>query len=648
MSIETRRASDLPCPAPAVTRRRLERSFLPLNRARTTGAWSAIVLTAFVTQVASTQTSQPSVGANGASPPFGNGNATSKLAAVTRTETGLLDIHVRDMELATLLEMLSYQARANIVTSTSVTGRVSANLYAVNIEQALAAVLTPNQYTFRVSGNTVFVGKQEEMIALQPVVTRVFKLRYVRPQEAATAIQALLGTEGTVVQGGGEKEGEAGFSSGTRSGSDEMTGAGVDYVIVSAQPERFPDVEQLLRDIDQRPRQVLIESTVLRATLNETNEFGVDFTMLGGVDFQNVDSTSNASADLTTGQLPQSKLENTTFNVHTTFSGSTSGDGFTFGIIQNNIAAFIHALEEVTDVVVVANPKIVALNKQEGEVIVGRRDGYLTTTVTQTAAVQTVEFLETGTQIKFRPVINDDGTIRLVVHPKDSNGGLTAANLPFEETTEAHADILVDDGATVLIGGLFRERTVNSKSQLPVLGNIPWGGLLFGNRKDTTTREEVIILLTVHVLKDTKQENQQFRELVDDVERVRVGSRRGLMATGRERLAQACYHEALRQLEAGNSGLALLNVRMALNNQPTHLPALRLRDQLLNERSWDEDGRPMRTFALDLIGLEQAAPPRPFGRPRPDLQGPVGLEGADEPSGADESSAAGVSGRPQS
>jgi type IV pilus assembly protein PilQ len=213
-----------------------------------------------------------------------------------------------------------------------------------------------------------------------------------------------------------------------------------------------------------------------------------------------------------------------------------------------------------------------------------QHDGYLTTTVTETAAVQTVEYLETGTQLRFRPVINDDGTVQLLVHPKDSNGGLTSANLPFEETTEAQADILLRDGDTILIGGLFRERTVGSRSQVPVLGNIPVAGLLFQSRNDQTVREEVIILLTVHVLKETAQERQQFRELLDNVERVRVGTRVGLLGTGRERLAQAFYHEALRQLDEGDPERALLNVRITLNNQPKHMAAIRLQERLRGER----------------------------------------------------------------
>jgi type IV pilus assembly protein PilQ len=542
-------------------------------------------------------------------------------SSVSVTDAGLLEIHVRDTEITTVLEMLSYQARSNIVASRSVQGTVSANLYGLTLPEALEAILTPNQYAYRQVNNTIFVGTPAEVSAqLPPPQTRVFRLRYVTQSEALTAVSAVLGPEGSVVAGGGADSARTAAAAADNAGE-----ASVDYLIVTDTAQHLEAVERLLKQIDVRPKQVLIEATILRATLNEDNEFGVDFTLLGGVDFQNVSSISNASADLTTGLTPPEKFQRTTFNVNTDLLGNFPEGGFTFGIIKNNIATFVRALEEVTDVAVVANPKIIALNKQEAEVIVGRRDGYLTTTVTETAAIQTVEFLETGTQIKFRPFINDDGTVRLVVHPKDSNGGLTAANLPFEETTEAHASILVNDGHTVLIGGLFRERTVGSRGQVPVLGDVPIAGLLFQHSSGETVREEVIILLTVHVLKDTEEEYERYAALLEDVERIRVGTRKGLLGTGRERLAQAFYQEAIRQAEEGRPDRALLNVRMALHNNPKHLAALKLKERLLAQRLWDNEGTRVRLFLLDLIKEEQtsreeADHSRLLGRPPLDLQ----------------------------
>lgn len=560
-------------------------------------------------------------------------------------DTGLLDVHVRDVELTAALELLSYQARSNIVTSTSVKGRISANLYSVTFADALDALLTPNNFAYRQMGSTVYVGTPEEVAAQSPPPqTRVFRLKYISKAEALAAVTGILGQAARVGDGSavltpknGENSGpmsvvnsittaQSGSGGGAGLSSGEST-ASVEYLILADAPDRLDRVEKLLREIDERPRQVLIEATILRATLNEDNAYGIDFTLLGGVDFQTVGSVSDAAANVRTGQLPIEDFEDTSANLSTNLIGDITR-GFTFGIIRNNVAAFLRALEDVTDVTIMANPKILALNRQEAEVIVGRRDGYITTTVTETAAVQKIEFLETGTQVRLRPYINDDGSVRIAVHPKDSNGGLTVSNLPFEETTEAKADILVNDGHTVLIGGLFRERTVTSRTQVPLLGDIPVLGLLAQKQRDSTVREEVIILLTVHVLKNTKEEQSQFEAMLEDVERVRVGSRKGLLFSGRERLAQAFYQAAIRDFEDGDDDLALLNARMALHNHPRHLSALKLKEELLGRRLWESEGARSRTLMLDLIRSQRdggAAPGEVFDRPEP--EGQLRLEG---------------------
>ncbi len=523
-------------------------------------------------------------------------------ASVKRRPSGLIDIHVRNASIAAILDLLSYEFELNIVSTDGVDQRVSANLYGVSLEEALEAILKPRQYTFLRAGKVIYVGTVEELSALlPPPETRVFYVQHLSRKEAARAARTLLSATGQVV---GDEDLNAGASGGAAGagaiGAEVESVASVSYLVVTDYPDRLNAIGDLLKQLDVRPKQVLIEATILRATLNEDNQFGVDFTLLGGVDFENVNSTSNAANNLATGALPAEEFQETTFNVNTAFTGGLPG-GFSFGIIRNSVAAFVRALEDVTDVTVVANPKVVALNRQSAEVIVGRRDGYLTTTVTETAAVQTVEFLETGTQIRFRPVISDDGTVRLDVHPKDSNGGLTADNLPFEETTEAQAQVVVRDGHTVLIGGLFRERTISAQSQLPVLGDLPGAGVLFQRSLDQTVREEVIILLTIHVL-DSEVDPDFQAEVQNDIERIRAGARRGLLGSGRERLAQAYYQEALTQIESGDLERALLNVRMALHNNPRHLAALRLRDQLMHTAKWDNDGTRGRTLLLEMLG----------------------------------------------
>lgn len=548
-------------------------------------------------------------------------SAPQEKSTIEVNAAGLFDLHIRNTPISTVLEMLSYQARTGIVTSTTITGSVSANLYGVTLDGALRAILTPNQLGYRKQGGVIFVATLEELSANQPLETRVVRLRYLPRMDAINAIEGLTSKLGKVSPTGeaGGAGGASGGGANAAGAAKEFGGAGTEYLVITDTPERLDTIEALLKDLDVRPKQVLIEATILRATLSENNQLGVDLTLLGGVDFQTVNSVSDAANNVTTGALPPDEFQQTTINTGTNLLNGALQDGFRFGIIRNGVAAFIRALESVTDTTVLANPKVIALNRQEAEVIVGRRDGYLTTTVTQTAAIQSVEFLETGTQIRLRPVVNDDGTVRLEITPKDSNGGLTADNLPFEETTEAHAQLMIEDGHTVLIGGLFRERTVASRSQVPLIGDIPFLGAAFSKTVNETVREEVVILLTVHVLKENKLESDTFREMLADVERIRVGTRKGLMFTGRERLAQAFYEEALVQAQNGNDDLALFNARCALHNQPRHIGAIKLAERTTQTRAWESDASRIRSLTLRLIQRGQGVPPldqpTPLGLP---------------------------------
>ncbi|MCH8146710.1 MAG: type II and III secretion system protein [Planctomycetes bacterium] len=342
---------------------------------------------------------------------------------------------------------------------------------------------------------------------------------------------------------------------------------------------------------------------------------GVDFTLLGGVDLELMGANSNGILDLTLGTLPTDRLELFNSNVTSVFRGNVPDGGVSIGIMKDHVALFIRALEQITDTSVIANPKIIALNKQIGSILVGRRDGYITTTVTETQAIQTVEFLETGTQLTFRPFIGTDGYIRMELRPKDSIGGLTPEQLPFEQATEVTVNVLVKDGHTILIGGLFREVNSAARSQIPLLGNIPHLGTLFRSRNDAIEREEVIILLTVHIIKNDAEYARHSLEQLQNNERTRVGLRRGMMWHGRERMAQWHYQRALEYHAKGDDKHALWNTQMALINQPSFLSAIKLKEDIAQAREWDEDGSITRAFIWDLIMQEQGAVKPRLGRP---------------------------------
>jgi type IV pilus assembly protein PilQ len=517
-----------------------------------------------------------------------------------------VEMHVSDAPLSTVLRMLSTQSRRNIVASPQVSGTVTADLYDVTFKQALASILAPNNCTFQEKGSFIFVYTQKEMserqaeqLQEQPKA-RLFHLNYVSTEDVSPMIQPLLSEVGKIAS---TPQAEMGLDTNPQAaGGNQLSGP--DALMVYDYPSRLREIAEVIEGLDVRPKQVLVEATILQTRLDENNALGIDFNMIGGVNFEMLDSTSPGIADLNTGNLPQNQMAETNFTFRSDFNDAVPHGGFSFGIVKDQIAVFLRALEQVSETTVLANPKVLTLNKQRGVVIVGRRDGYITTTVTETTATQTVEYLETGTQLVFRPFVCDDGYIRMEIHPEDSTGGLNEANLPTERTTEVTTNIMVRDGHTILIGGLFRESTEISREQMPLLGDIPIAGNLFRNNADSTGREEVIILLTVHVV-DEQTYAKEGAKLAEDVEQLRIGARQGLQWYGRNRLATLHYQSALEHKEAGEMDKALWDTRMALHLNSTYHPALQLKNELLDQAVADREVVLIRDFInRQLLGSE--------------------------------------------
>ncbi|MCH8878336.1 MAG: hypothetical protein IID34_00455 [Planctomycetes bacterium] len=587
---------------------------------------------------------------------------------VSVTSEGIVEMHIQDGDLYVVLQQLLLNSRRNIVFGKDVGGPVTVSLYDVTIEQAMDAILWPNGFGYREEGNFIYIHTLEELDRIlneeRVLVTQTFRLNYISPADAATFIKPILTPDvGSItfvpLAAGGASGG---------SGSQQATTAGVqslvieDVIMVHDYEQKLWEIEQMLADLDHQPKQVLVEATILRVTLNEKNDLGIDFNVLGGVDFEilaaaegrtglilngpntgttggannqggtgnSLGGTGNTGSPTTGGvgglnqnlgslnnRVPISKLDDLTIGIGTNFASSVPTGGLTFGIVTDHVSLFIRALESVADVAVLSNPKVSVLNKQEVNFLVGSRDGFLTAQVqTQTSTTQSVAFLETGTQLRFRPFITNDGYVRMQVTPSDSTGGVDARGLPFERTTEVTTDILVKDGHTILIGGLFREVSSTGRSQIPGLGNLPFVGSAFRSTSDSTVREEVIILLTVHILDDQEAYAAYSEKLLNDMERLRVGIRESMQFHGRERLAQANYHSALDYASRGDWDMAEWHTKLAIHNRPAFVDAIKLRENILQKRSWDSTGTASRNFVRKLILHKAGLPPEVYGIPK--------------------------------
>lgn len=538
---------------------------------------------------------------------------------------GTFDVNFQGTDLRLALRLLSTQGRRNIVTTKEVAGTVTADLYGVTFRQALDAVLRSSGFVFQEKDNFIYVMTPKQYAAAlkaqKTLAVRTFRLVYVTAADARALVAPAMSAEGIIAVTPSAAVGIA--TSGTDTGGNSL--AIHDMLVIRDYEENLRRIDSILREVDVKPEQVLIEATILRATLTETNQLGIDFHVLAGVDFERLNTTSAGLESITKGTLASGDFPTDLpmGGLATNFASGVDAGGLSIGFISNTTAFFIRALEGVTDVTVLANPKLLVVNKQRGEVMVGNRDGYLTTTVTETVATQTVEFLETGTRLVVRPFICRNGLIRMEIHPEDSSGSVSQVGssvLPSESTTEITSNVLVRDGHTIVIGGLFRERTTNGRSQIPVLGNIPYLGTLFRRTNDATVREEVIILITPRIIRQEIDEALS-EQLKDDTERFRIGQRKGLRWWGRDRLAQIHMREAKKHLQAGRPANALWDIDMAMSLSPRMEEAIRLKERLTEKAFWADESQVstikyiIQRMIMNELGkpVERVIPP---GKPR--------------------------------
>jgi len=501
----------------------------------------------------------------------------------------------KNMTIKDGLRLLAIRYKKNIVPTPKVEGPITVTkLYDVTFEESLMAILQTNVY--EVQGNFIMVYTAEEYEQMKNNKRRlehtVFSLSYLTADEASKLIEPVLSDDGLIAT---SSPAETGVPSGQSISSDAAGGDNLafqDTVVMRDYPENIERAQQLIAQLDIRPRQVLIEATILSAVLTEDMEFGIDLNMAGGVTIDGSASQINAGI----GGTPLS------------IGGFAAAghDGLRVGISTGDVSIFINALETVTDTTILANPKILAVNKQLGQVYIGTKYGYRDNDViTDGGATQqgSVKFLDAGTKLAFRPYIGEDGFIRMQIHPKDSSATLNAEGVPDETSTELATNIMVRDGQTVVIGGLFRDVVTSTTKQVPLLGDIPVVGELFKGVDDDNRREEVIVLLTPHIIDDPAQLKGEQRAA--DIARKRLGARHGLSWLNVGRLAEDRYAKAVGLYTAGDTAAALYELNSTLHIRPTYLEALRLKDRILTENVDDQSGT-LERIMLRVIEREDA------------------------------------------
>jgi len=532
------------------------------------------------------------------SPRARSGSTTTAAAAALRQPAlslrpegaGRLTMLCRDMDIRAVLDGIAKEGNFSVVTSRSINAAsppitVNMSLNDVDVQEALKIVLRTTGLTSRREGAFLYVGTQEDFrdidTAQDAVRTRIYYPNYVRASELQTLITPLLTRQ----------VGKSSISAAAESGipvSSENTGsdsnAQGEVLIVRDYESVLWQIDQIVNDVDKRPRQVAIEAMVLSVRLNDSNRRGVDFALL----------RDQAHVRLISG-APLGALTDI----------STKEGGLKVGFLDSSLAVFMDALETIGDTNVIASPRLTCLNRQRAEILIGSKLGYVSTTVTETAATQSIQFLDVGTQLRFRPFISSDGTIRLEVHPEVSSGNVRVLNgftLPDKEVTEVTTNILCYDGSTVIIGGLIREELATTASQIPLLGNLKWAGWLFRRKTETKDRRELIVLISPRIVNDEVM-NHEAEQQGDDFLTRQDYYRDKMSPIGKRFYGERFLRFANSAWAAGDEVNAFRYVNLALQFDPMNLNITTLRKQIVE--AYPEFDEP-----VDRRLNEGTAPPR--------------------------------------
>jgi len=458
----------------------------------------------------------------------------------------------QDVPVRTVLQLIAEESNLNVVASDSVQGNVTLRLVNVPWDQALDIVLRAKGMDKRQDGSVIWVAPQAELakfeqekedarIAIEnreDLVTDYVQINY---HSASQIFKAL--TEAKGIGGGGGGSGgssssneESGFlSSRGRIVADERTNT----LMISDIPKKIARMRELIDVIDRPVDQVLIESRIVIATDTFARELGAKFGISGSRDNVyfggNLDSTlktrnsqvaadtanANAVRDWITGgsvgpaPVPISSTIERGLNWSLPVASTSNPGSLALSILNAGylLDVELSAMQEESRGEVISNPRVVTTNQREALIKQGKEIGYVTISgggAAGGAATPNVQFKEVVLQLKVTPTITDDNRVFLNMEVKkdEVQRYITLAGygeIPEINRREVNTAVLVEDGQTVVIGGVYEFTDRSSVSKVPFLGDVPFLGNLFKKRGRNKDKAELLVFVTPKVLRVAKK-----------------------------------------------------------------------------------------------------------------------------------------------
>ncbi|XKR61960.1 type IV pilus secretin PilQ [Isoptericola jiangsuensis] len=459
----------------------------------------------------------------------------------------------QDVPVRTVLQLIAEESNLNVVASDSVQGNVTLRLVNVPWDQALDIVLRAKGMDKRRDGSVIWVAPQAELakfeqekedarIAIEnreDLVTDYVQINY----HSATQIFKAL-TEAKGIGGGGGGSGSSGSSSQEESGflssrgrivADERTNT----LMISDIPKKIARMRELINVIDRPVDQVLIESRIVIATDTFARELGAKFGISGSRDNvyfggsvdQNHDTltsqvttaatNANAVRDWITGgsigpaPIPVASEIGKGLNWNLPVASTSNPGSLALSILNAGylLDVELSAMQEESRGEVISNPRVVTTNQREALIKQGKEIGYVTISgggAAGGAQTPNVQFKEVVLELKVTPTITDDNRVflNMAVKKDEVQRYITLAGygeIPEINRREVNTAVLVEDGQTVVIGGVYEFTDRSSVSKVPFLGDVPFLGNLFKKRGRNKDKAELLVFVTPKVLRVAKK-----------------------------------------------------------------------------------------------------------------------------------------------
>ena len=452
--------------------------------------------------------------------------SNDKLTAGVGYNGEKLSLNFQNIEIRALLQVIADFTNFNIVTSDTVTGAVTLRLKDVPWDQALDIILQAKGLGMKKSGNVLMIAPKEEMAAkekkeledlaavegLEPLRTQAFQLNYAKAADIAKQLKDSN-------SGGGSG---AGTNKSTRFLSDRGTVISeprTNQIFVTDVGSILTKVQELISKLDVPVRQVLIEARIVEATDTWGRSLGV---RLGGVDLRGVKGGdpgyrigdnriafggSYDANNVTTGQGLAPNLINTTnssfFNLPARLEGKYDPASLALTLFSSSAQRFlnleIQALEADGKGKVVSSPRVITSDQTKALIEQGTELPYQEAT---SSGATSISFRKANLKLEVTPQITPEGNIILDVDVnKDTVGQITPAGYAIN-TKHIQTQVLIENGGTVVIGGIFSMTEQEDVQKVPVLGDIPLVGNLFKSKTRTTDKQEMLIFLTPKMISD--------------------------------------------------------------------------------------------------------------------------------------------------